>query len=344
MLENPISATALSPETCAQLAEDSKTVSHILDEMGKVIVGQDEMNRALLAGVISGGHILLEGLPGLAKTLAVKTLATVLDAKFQRIQFTPDLLPSDLIGTMIYHESTGEFTPKKGPIFANLVLADEINRAPAKVQSALLEAMAEKQVTLGEQSFSLAEPFLVLATQNPIEQEGTYHLPEAQLDRFMFKLKVGYPNRSEERMIIERMAQVKMPETQKVFSTQGILNIRNRVEKIYVDERIKNYVLRLILSTRKSEFIAPDEADVKSLNALRSLIHIGASPRASLFLIRAAKIAALFEERTYVIPDDIKSIAHNVLRHRLILTFDAEARGLTTDDVIYQLLETVNVP
>ncbi|MFM8314058.1 MAG: AAA family ATPase [Deltaproteobacteria bacterium] len=344
MLENTLSASAPSPETCALLTEDSKTLSHILDEMGKVIVGQEEMNRSLLTGLITGGHILLEGLPGLAKTLAVKTLATVLDAKFQRIQFTPDLLPSDLIGTMVYHESSGEFTPKKGPIFSNLVLADEINRAPAKVQSALLEAMAEKQVTLGEQSYVLNEPFLVLATQNPIEQEGTYHLPEAQLDRFMFKLKVIYPNRSEERMIIDRMAQQHFPETRKVFSTQGILEIRNRVEKIYIDERIKNYVLRLILSTRKGEFIAPDEANVNSLNQLRSLIHIGASPRASLFLIRAAKVVALFEGRTFVTPDDIKSIAHHVLRHRLILTFDAEARGLTTDDVIFQLLETVNVP
>ena len=344
MLENPIGTVAPSPETCAQLVEDSKTLSHILDEMGKVIVGQEEMNRSLLSGLIIGGHILLEGLPGLAKTLAVKTLATVLDAKFQRVQFTPDLLPSDLIGTMVYHENSGQFTPKKGPIFANLVLADEINRAPAKVQSALLEAMAEKQVTLGEQSFPLSDPFLVLATQNPIEQEGTYHLPEAQLDRFMFKLKVGYPNRSEERMIIERMAQLQSPQTHKVFSISGILNMRERVEKIYVDERIKNYVLRLILSTRKNEFIAPDEANVKSLNDLRSLIHIGASPRASLFLIRAAKVTALFEGRTFVTPDDIKAIAHHVLRHRLILTFDAEARGLTTDDVIYRLLETINVP
>ncbi|MFM8314075.1 MAG: AAA family ATPase, partial [Deltaproteobacteria bacterium] len=211
MLEKTLSASAPSSETCAQLAEDSKTLSLILDEMGKVIVGQEEMNRALLTGLVTGGHILLEGLPGLAKTLAVKTLATVLDAKFQRIQFTPDLLPSDLIGTMVYHESTGEFTAKKGPIFSNLVLADEINRAPAKVQSALLEAMAEKQVTLGETSYCLEEPFLVLATQNPIEQEGTYHLPEAQLDRFMFKLKVGYPNRSEERTIMDRMANQKAP-------------------------------------------------------------------------------------------------------------------------------------
>jgi len=344
MLENSLSATAPSPETCALLNEDSKTLSHILDEVGKVIVGQEAMNRSLLAGIITGGHILLEGLPGLAKTLAVKTLATVLDAKFQRIQFTPDLLPSDLIGTMVYHESTGEFTPKKGPIFSNLVLADEINRAPAKVQSALLEAMAEKQVTLGDQSYKLNEPFLVLATQNPIEQEGTYHLPEAQLDRFMFKLKIGYPNRSEERIILERMTNQHPPETQKVFSTKGILEIRERIEKIYVDERIKNYVLRLILATRKAESLSSEEADSKSLENLRGLIQIGASPRATLFLIRAARVNALFEQRNFVTPDDIKSAAHDILRHRLILTFDAEARGFSTDDIIYNLLETVNVP
>lgn len=344
MLENSLSATAPSPETCALLNEDSKTLSHILDEVGKVIVGQEAMNRSLLAGIITGGHILLEGLPGLAKTLAVKTLATVLDAKFQRIQFTPDLLPSDLIGTMVYHESTGEFTPKKGPIFSNLVLADEINRAPAKVQSALLEAMAEKQVTLGDQSYKLDEPFLVLATQNPIEQEGTYHLPEAQLDRFMFKLKIGYPNRSEERIILERMTNQNPPETQKVFSTKGILQIRERIEKIYVDERIKNYVLRLILATRKEESLSAEEADSKSLENLRGLIQIGASPRATLFLIRAARVNALFEQRNFVTPDDIKSAAHDILRHRLILTFDAEARGFSTDDIIYNLLETVNVP
>lgn len=344
MLEKSISASAPNPETCARLTEDSKTLSHILDEMGKVIVGQEAMNRALLSGLITGGHILLEGLPGLAKTLAIKTLATVLDAKFHRIQFTPDLLPSDLIGTMVYNESTGEFTPKKGPIFSNLVLADEINRAPAKVQSALLEAMAEKQVTLGEQTFKLADPFLVLATQNPIEQEGTYHLPEAQLDRFMFKIKVGYPSRAEERMIVDRMAHPNPPETQKVFSTLGILEMRERVEKIYVDDRIKDYVLRLILATRKNEFLSAEEANPKALEDIRALIHIGASPRASLFLIRAARVSAIFEERTYVTPDDIKSIAHDILRHRLILNFDAEARGFSTDDVIYQLLETINVP
>lgn len=344
MLEKNLSAMAPSPETCAQLTEDSKTLSLILDEMGKVIVGQEAMNRSLLSGLITGGHILLEGLPGLAKTLAVKTLATVLDAKFQRIQFTPDLLPSDLIGTMVYHESTGDFSPKKGPIFANLVLADEINRAPAKVQSALLEAMAEKQVTLGEQSYPLSEPFLVLATQNPIEQEGTYHLPEAQLDRFMFKLKIGYPNRNEERIILERMANNHPPETHKVFSMSGILEIRQRSEEIYVDERIKNYVLRLILATRKGEFLPAEEADPKSLENLRSMIHIGASPRATLFLIRAARVNALFEQRAFVTPDDIKSITHDILRHRIILNFDAEARGFSTDDIIYQLLETVNVP
>ena len=344
MHDQNTTAIATSPETTTALNEDAKTLNHILDEVGKVIVGQEHMNRCLLMGLVTGGHVLLEGLPGLAKTLAVRTLANVLDAKFQRIQFTPDLLPSDLIGTMIYRNNDGAFIAKKGPIFSNIVLADEINRAPAKVQSALLEAMAEKQVTIGETTYALEEPFLVLATQNPIEQEGTYHLPEAQLDRFMFKLKVPYPSRSEERLILDRMGMEKAPTTQRVFSTQGILAMRTRVDQIYLDDRIKNYVIRLVLATRKAEILTNDEADPKKLELLRTYIHIGASPRATLFLNRGAKAHALLEERNYVTPDDVKAIAYDVLRHRLILNFEAEARGMSSEDVIHQLLDTINVP
>jgi len=335
----PVSAA--NPEL---FREDAKTLSLILDEIGKVLVGQEHMSRSLLIGLMTGGHVLLEGLPGLAKTLAVKTLAQVLDAKFQRVQFTPDLLPSDLIGTIIYREQTGEFVPRKGPIFANIVLADEINRAPAKVQSALLEAMAEKQVTIGETTYPLAEPFLVLATQNPIEQEGTYPLPEAQLDRFMFKLKVNYPSREEERLILDRMASSQAPTTHAVFSTQGILDLRRKLDSVYLDERIKEYILRLVMATRKDEKLSPEEAPVERLAELRNAILIGASPRATIFLTRAAKANACLEQRNYVTPDDIKTVAPEILRHRLILTFEAEAENLSTDDVIHRLLETIVVP
>ncbi len=325
-------------------SEDSKMLGLVLDEMAKVIVGQEHMTRSLLIGLVTGGHVLVEGLPGLAKTLAVKTLAQVLDAKFQRVQFTPDLLPSDLIGTMIYREETGEFVPRKGPIFANIVLADEINRAPAKVQSALLEAMAEKQVTIAENTFRLEDPFLVLATQNPIEQEGTYQLPEAQLDRFMFKLKVGYPKRDEERLILERMSHPSLPATRSVCSTKGVMGIRERCDQIYMDERIKEYILRLVLATRKQEEMSTQEVNPSKLKDIRSAIHIGGSPRATIFLGRAAKAHALLESRNYVAPDDIKAVAPEVLRHRLIPTFEAEARNFTTDNIISMLLEAVTVP
>lgn len=326
------------------LKADSQTINHVLDEVSKVIVGQEHMNRSLILGLLTGGHVLIEGLPGLAKTLAIKTLAHALDAKFQRLQFTPDLLPSDLIGTMIYNQTTGEFIPKKGPIFANIVLADEINRAPAKVQSALLEAMAEKQVTIGDKTYALEEPFLVLATQNPIEQEGTYTLPEAQLDRFMFKLKVRYPSRNEERLIMERMTSPVLPTTQSIFSTKGILEVRKHAEHVYVDERIKEYIVRLVMATRKEGELSPTEVSADKLHHIRQCIHIGASPRASLFLTKAARAHALLEERSYVIPDDVKTIAPDILRHRLILTFDAEAKGLNTDAVIEELLQAILVP
>jgi MoxR-like ATPase len=337
----PMSSTQ---ETSA-FHEDSKMLSLILDEMAKTIVGQEHMSRSLVIGLLTGGHVLLEGLPGLAKTLAVKTLARVLDAKFQRVQFTPDLLPSDLIGTMIYREETGQFVPRKGPIFANIVLADEINRAPAKVQSALLEAMAEKQVTIGETTYPLEEPFLVLATQNPLEQEGTYPLPEAQLDRFMFKLKVSYPTREQERLILERMATTPAePATHTVYSTSGALGMRGRLDKVYLDERIKEYILRLVMATRHDGELSNAEAKAEKLREVRASIQIGGSPRATIFLSRAAKAHALLEQRNYVTPDDIKAIASDILRHRLILTFEAEARNLTTDDIITLLLETVVVP
>lgn len=329
----------------AALQEDAETLRHILSEVGKVIVGQEKMTRDLVVGLLTGGHVLLEGLPGLAKTLAVRTLAAVLDAKFQRIQFTPDLLPSDLIGTMIYRPESGEFLPKKGPIFANIVLADEINRAPAKVQSALLEAMAEKQVTIGETTYSLDEPFLVLATQNPIEQEGTYQLPEAQLDRFMFKVKVGYPSRAEEKLILERMgADTHTPKTDRVFSVGGVMNMRERLDEIYVDERIKEYILRLVMATRKEEALTEKEASTDRLREVRQMIQIGASPRATLFMLKASRAVALLDQRHFVIPEDVKSVAMEIFRHRIILTFEAEARRLSTDDCIASLLESVWIP
>jgi MoxR-like ATPase len=332
------------PSGDSEFAEDFKVLDEILGEMSKVIVGQERMNRSLLIGLVTGGHVLLEGLPGLAKTLAVKTMTQILDAKFHRVQFTPDLLPSDLIGTMIYREATGEFVAKKGPIFANILLADEVNRAPAKVQSALLEAMAEKQVTIGETTYLLEEPFLVLATQNPIEQEGTYNLPEAQLDRFMFKIRIQYPTREEERQILDRMGSSKTPKTHAVFSTKGILAIRSHLDNVYVDERIKEYILRLVMTTRKNETMMAEDGNLDRIKEIRSSILIGASPRATLSLSQAARVHALLEKRSYVIPDDIKAVATEILRHRLILTFDAEARSLTTDDVISQLLETIVVP
>ncbi len=327
-----------------QLESDARDLAAILNEVGKTIVGQHTMTHSLLIGMLTGGHVLLEGLPGLAKTLAVKTLARSIDAKFQRVQFTPDLLPSDLIGTMIYREQTGEFVPKKGPIFCNILLADEINRAPAKVQSALLEAMGEKQVTIGETTYPMEEPFLVLATQNPIEQEGTYPLPEAQLDRFMFKLRVRYPTREEERLILDRMSMPTLHTTAHVTTPRKLLEIRGRVHQVYMDERIKEYILRLVLATRSDGEIGKGETTGSKLTDIRHALRIGASPRATLFLTLASRAAALLDGRSYVVPDDIKSIAADVLRHRLLLTFDAEARGLSTDDVIGWLLETVSVP
>lgn len=323
------------PEGTTQTASDIKAIQEkvekeslfvqaLLAEMGKVIVGQKYLVERLLIGLLANGHILIEGVPGLAKTLSIKTLSDAIQTKFQRIQFTPDLLPADLIGTMIYNPQSGSFSTKKGPLFTNLVLADEINRAPAKVQSALLEAMQERQVTIGENSFKLEEPFLVMATQNPIEQEGTYPLPEAQVDRFMLKLSIGYPNKKEELEIIDRNAEVGFPEVKKVISPQDILKAREVVGQIYVDEKIKDYILNIVFATRN-----PEEYKID----LKDLIAYGASPRASIYLNLAAKAHAFIKGRGYVTPEDIKAIGMDVLRHRVIVTYEAEAEGITSEDI-----------
>jgi MoxR-like ATPase len=304
--------------------------------VGRVIVGQKELLEGLLIGLLSDGHVLLEGVPGLAKTLAVRTLAASIDCDFQRIQFTPDLLPADLVGTTIYHPQRGEFAVHRGPVFTNLLLADEINRAPAKVQSALLEAMQEKQVTLGETTYPLEEPFLVLATQNPIEHEGTYPLPEAQVDRFMLKLHVSYPDRGEEREIIGRMSGIGIPAVSRVVGPAAIMHAREVVAGLYVDDRIVEYILDIVEATRY-----PDKS---GLNDLQPLIAYGASPRAGIFLTRASKAHAFLRGRAYVVPDDVKAVVHDVLRHRLILTYEAEAEAVDTDDLIRRILEKLDVP
>jgi len=314
---------------------ESGFVRQLVDEVHRIIVGQKYMVERLLIGLFSRGHVLLEGVPGLAKTLAVKTLAAAIDTKFRRIQFTPDLLPADLIGTMIFNQKDGTFAPKKGPIFANIILADEINRAPAKVQSALLEAMQERQVTIGDATYLLEEPFLVLATQNPIEQEGTYPLPEAQIDRFMLKLKVDYPDAREERIILDRMSRDDEIVVNKVARPADILRVREVVKDIYIDERIKDYIVQLVLATRKPQ-------DFK-LN-LKGLIQFGASPRATIFLAQAARAHALIKERGYVTPEDIKAIGLDVLRHRIIVTYEAEAEEVTTESIISRIFDAVEVP
>jgi MoxR-like ATPase len=306
-------------------------------EVGKVLVGQDDMLHRLLLGLLAGGHVLLEGVPGLAKTLVIRTLADSLHGTFSRIQFTPDMLPGDVVGTQIYNPREGTYTVKKGPVFGNFILADEINRAPAKVQSALLEAMQEKQVTLGDQTFKLTEPFLVLATMNPIEQEGTYPLPEAQLDRFMLKVKVGYPSKDDEVKIIDRMAGAGAePAASKVMDTDEILAARDVVRQVIVDDKVKRYSVDLVSATRD-----PRGA---GLPTLAPLIDNGASPRASIALIKVAKAQAMLSGRSYISPHDVKMIAHDVLRHRILVSYEAEAQGKTTDHVISQILENVPVP
>jgi MoxR-like ATPase len=315
---------------------ESAFADRILAEVGKVIVGQRPMVERILIGMLTGGHVLVEGVPGLAKTMTVKTLADCMKAKFQRIQFTPDLLPADIIGTVIYNQQKGEFTPKHGPIFANLVLADEINRAPAKVQSALLEAMQERQVTIGEATHLLPAPFLVMATQNPIEQEGTYNLPEAQLDRFMLMIKVGYPSREEERQIMDRMTGGFDVKAEAVATLEELLQARSVVNQVYIDEKIREYIVNVVHATR--------EPNAYGLQELADFIEYGASPRASIYLNLAARAHAFLKRRGYVTPEDIKSIGPDVLRHRVILTYEAEAEEITAEDIIRRLFEHVEVP
>ena len=318
-----------------RVQEESRFVQRLTSEVHRVIVGQRYMVERLLIGLLTRGHVLLEGVPGLAKTLAVKTLSAAIDTKFQRIQFTPDLLPADLIGTMVFNPKDGTFSPKKGPIFTNVLLADEINRAPAKVQSALLEAMQERQVTIGEATYPLAEPFLVLATQNPIEHEGTYPLPEAQIDRFMLKLKIEYPDMKEERQILDLMARDEPIPVEKVVLPSDILRVRGVVKDIYMDERIKDYVVHLVFATRKPQDYKLDAKD---------LIQFGASPRATIYLAQAARAHAFVKGRGYVTPEDIKAIGLDVLRHRIILSYEAEAEEVTTEEIISRVFDAVQVP
>ncbi len=318
------------------IKEESGVLSNLSNEMGKVIVGQKHLIERLLVGILANGHILLEGVPGLAKTLSVMTLAKAIQVKYQRLQFTPDLLPADLIGTLIYNPRTGEFTTKKGPIFANIILADEINRAPAKVQSALLEAMQEKQVTIGSETFKLEDPFLVLATQNPIEQEGTYPLPEAQVDRFMLKLNVDYPSKDEEREILDRMALTDTSiKVDSVLTPDDIKRLRSVVDQIYIDDKIKDYIVDLVIATR--------DPQKYGLN-LGEFIEYGASPRATIYLAIASKAYAFLKGRGYVTPQDVKSIGMDVLRHRVIITYEAEAEEMTAEKVIQNIFDNIEVP
>ena len=319
-----------------KIQRESQFIDLINMEMSKVIVGQKHMTERLLIGLLSNGHILLEGVPGLAKTLAIKTLANIVDADFSRIQFTPDLLPADLVGTMIYSQKTEEFLVKKGPVFANFVLADEINRSPAKVQSALLEAMQEHQVTIGESTFALPDPFLVMATQNPIEQEGTYPLPEAQVDRFMLKVVIDYPKKEEEKVILRQNTNKEYPEVHKVTSTQDILNARKVCREVYLDEKIENYITDIVFASRY-----PEEFKLKKF---AGMISYGGSPRASINLALAAKAYAFIKRRGYVIPEDVRAVAPDVMCHRIGLTYEAEAENITTEDIINEILNIVEVP
>jgi MoxR-like ATPase len=319
-----------------RIQRESSFVDMITMEMGKAIIGQKHMVERLLIGLISNGHILLEGVPGLAKTLAIKSLAKIIDAKFNRIQFTPDLLPADLVGTMIYSQKKEEFMVRRGPIFSNFILADEINRSPAKVQSALLEAMQERQVTIGDQTYPLDEPFLVLATQNPIEQEGTYPLPEAQVDRFMLKVVIGYPSKEEEKQIMRQNVATTAPVLNTIIKPEDIIRARNIVRDVYVDEKIENYITDIVFATRY-----PDKYN---LSKFKGLISYGASPRASIYLALAAKAYAFIRRKGYVYPEDVRAICHDVLRHRIGLTYEAEAENITTEEIINEILNAVEVP
>lgn len=319
-----------------KIQQESSFVDILTMEMNRVIVGQKNMIEKLIIGLLADGHILLEGMPGLAKTLAIKSLAQAIDLSFSRIQFTPDLLPADLIGTMIYSPRKEEFSVKKGPVFSNFILADEINRSPAKVQSALLEAMQERQVTIGENTYKLPNPFLVLATQNPIEQEGTYPLPEAQIDRFMLKVVVTYPKKQEEKLILRQNIQNEIPKTNKVITPEAITRAQHVVNEVYLDEKIENYITDIVFATR-----FPSDYNMDNLSGL---IRYGASPRASIFLAKSAKALAFIRRRGYVIPEDIRAVAHDVLRHRIGLTYEAEAENISTENIINEILNAVEVP
>jgi MoxR-like ATPase len=319
-----------------KVKKESVLTETIRQEVGRVIVGQNQLVDGLLIGLLADGHVLLEGVPGLAKTLTIRTLAQCLDAHFQRLQFTPDLLPADLIGTMIYNPRGEGFTVKKGPVFANLILADEINRAPAKVQSALLEAMQERQVTISDKTYPLEQPFLVMATQNPIEQQGTYPLPEAQVDRFLLKIKIGYPSREEEKEILRRMTVGAPPQVQQTVSVKDLLKARKLVEQIYVDEKMQNYIVDLVFATR--------EPEAAGLKELKPLIAYGASPRATLGLTTAAKALAFLSGRGFITPEDVKTVGPDVLRHRIIVTYEAEAEQVTSENIVQSVFDGVEVP
>jgi len=319
-----------------QVQQESLFLQDLKQEVGKVIVGQEALIEKMLVALLADGHLLIEGVPGLAKTLAVKTLAQAIHGQFQRIQFTPDLLPADITGTLIFNPKDGVFYPKRGPVFSNFVLADEINRSPAKVQSALLEAMQERQVTIGEQTYKLPEPFLVMATQNPVEQEGTYPLPEAQVDRFMLKVLVTYPTKEEEKLILERMASHQQITLNTQVTPEMILKARTVTDAIYVDEKIKNYIVNLVFATR--------DPKAAGLEKLASFISYGASPRATIFLTQAAKAYAFLNGRGFVTPEDIKAIGLDVLRHRVLLSYEAEAENVTADQIVKQIFDTVDVP
>ena len=320
-----------------RISKESVFIDKLRDEISTVVFGQSDLINRLLIGILANGHILIEGVPGLAKTLLVKTISQLIEAKFQRIQFTPDMLPADLIGTLIYNQKTGGFETRKGPIFSNVILADEINRSPAKVQSALLESMQERQVTIGEDTFNMDSPFLVLATQNPIEQEGTYPLPEAQVDRFMLKLKVSYPSIDEEKLILRRMAKTTIDDSlNPVINPKQILNAQKIINDIYVDEKVEEYILNLIFATREPESFG--------LNDIKGLIDYGASPRATINIVLASKARAFMEHRGYITPEDVRFVGMDVLRHRVILTYEAEAEELSSEDIIQRLFETIEVP
>ena len=319
-----------------KISQKSAFVDDLIKEINKVIIGQESMIERLLIGLLGSGHILLEGVPGLAKTLAINTLAKSISGDFNRIQFTPDLLPSDVIGTLVYNIKEGDFSIKKGPVFANFILADEINRAPAKVQSALLEAMQERQVTIGDDTYSLQEPFLVLATQNPVEQEGTYPLPEAQTDRFMLKTLIDYPKKEEEKIIVRNNLKGVQPKIKPIVSIKKILESRKLINDIYMDEKIENYIIDIIFSTR-----APNDYE---LGDLTKLINFGASPRGSINLARASRVHAFIRRRGYVVPEDVRSVCHDVLRHRIGLTYEAEAENINTDEIIDRILNKIEVP